>query len=319
MRNEVANITSLLNSLFSSLDRSELRYELIIIDDDSNDGSVAAVRELFEGRRRMKLIKSKGVGKIEAIKTGLDLAMNDRIISLDADIWVNANWATAIGRVMDNSDHKDLVILPVLGIPSHTISSKYAALDFISLIGVTFAMAGLNRPIMANGAQLAYKKQCAAWSATSVSGDDIFLLHRIKEQNGRIGYQLDKDLIVRTKMPSNWRAVLQQRSRWASKTSAYTDSDTLVLGWYILILNVTLWVLFCSMLFLDGILPLFLTLLLTKMTVDLIFLFAICRWFGKLDYLKQFPWVWLLNSLMFPMVFVLNRSKGFEWKGRVYR
>ncbi|NND94055.1 MAG: glycosyltransferase [Flavobacteriales bacterium] len=317
-RNEEEHIERMLLSLLRSAKDSSLVYELILIDDHSTDSSNQIVEKVLHGDLCVKLLKNRGQGKLEAIKTGLSSATNQLIVSLDSDTMIPKSWASELGSFLSRNGNRDLYILPVIGLKGESLSSRYAALDFMSLIGLTFATAAIGRPVMANGAHLAYRKASASWPSGIVSGDDVFLLHNVKKK-GRIAMALRKGVIISTEMPDSWMKVVDQRTRWASKNSRYRDLDTIILGWYIVLVNVLFWVLFCLYLLDSSFLSLFLTLFISKVTVDFVFLTIVAQWFGKLDYLKIFPLAWPLNSLMYPIITLRTLFTGFSWKGRVYR
>jgi len=81
--NEAGNIPSLLQQIATSL--QHLDYELILVDDGSNDGSAAIIKENL--RLNMKLIVlRKNYGQSAAMAAGIDAATGDFIATMDADL-----------------------------------------------------------------------------------------------------------------------------------------------------------------------------------------------------------------------------------------
>ena len=82
--NEHENIIKLVNQLFQL--EMEYEKEIIIVDDDSHDGTASLVREYSKVDRRIRLISRFGrSGLASAIKEGVLCASGDLIAVLDAD------------------------------------------------------------------------------------------------------------------------------------------------------------------------------------------------------------------------------------------
>src|SRR3984893_340284 len=58
--NEAGNMRLLLNRLRSALDPTEINYELIVVDDDSQDGTADVVRDLAKRDSRIRALVRKG-------------------------------------------------------------------------------------------------------------------------------------------------------------------------------------------------------------------------------------------------------------------
>lgn len=70
--NEERNIgNGLLNSVFGFLSRQKYSWEVIFVDDGSNDGTNRLLRDLVYHRKRFSLIKIAHGGKLAAIRTGM--------------------------------------------------------------------------------------------------------------------------------------------------------------------------------------------------------------------------------------------------------
>src|SRR5210317_1907873 len=66
----------------SILSQTYENLELLLIDDHSTD---EAISSLDKGDQRLKIIKCKGNGVVDASNTGFDLARGDFIARMDAD------------------------------------------------------------------------------------------------------------------------------------------------------------------------------------------------------------------------------------------
>jgi len=85
--NEVGNLEPLVKKIHEILDSFEDRYEIILVDDGSTDGTLSLMEELSEKDARIKFIAlSRNFGHQNALKAGLDMAKGEAVISMDADM-----------------------------------------------------------------------------------------------------------------------------------------------------------------------------------------------------------------------------------------
>jgi dolichyl-phosphate beta-glucosyltransferase len=84
--NEAANLQSgALVEVFDYLDTVGFRWELLISDDGSTDGSGELIKRLIVGRRNVFLLKNKHGGKPEAIMAGVGQAKGEYLLFTDMD------------------------------------------------------------------------------------------------------------------------------------------------------------------------------------------------------------------------------------------
>ncbi len=122
------------------------------------------------------------------------------------------------------------VAAPVSFINTHSFISLFQCLDFISLQGITAAAVSAGFHSMCNGANLAYSKTIfyAVGGFKGIdniaSGDDMLLMDKIqKKVPGSVGFLFSKTSVVQTLPMATWKDFINQRIRWASKTSKYKD------------------------------------------------------------------------------------------------
>jgi glycosyltransferase involved in cell wall biosynthesis len=84
--NESDNLPALLSSLTAQLDQLTERWEVIVIDDGSRDGTPAAMAPwlLRPGVRYVRL--SRNFGKEAALTAGIDRAVGEVVLLMDADL-----------------------------------------------------------------------------------------------------------------------------------------------------------------------------------------------------------------------------------------
>ena len=85
--NESKNIDLLINRLFSSLNQMDFDFEIIAVDDGSEDDSFSLLCASAKGRPELKVLKlSRNYGQTAAMMAGFDYATGDYIVVIDADL-----------------------------------------------------------------------------------------------------------------------------------------------------------------------------------------------------------------------------------------
>jgi glycosyltransferase involved in cell wall biosynthesis len=85
--NEEANIAPLYVRLTQVMTGLEEPYEIVFIDDGSEDRTPRALNELFENDSRVRIVSlRRNFGQTAALKAGFDAARGEIIISMDGDL-----------------------------------------------------------------------------------------------------------------------------------------------------------------------------------------------------------------------------------------
>jgi dolichol-phosphate mannosyltransferase len=85
-RNEARAIADTISAATDALERAEIDYEILVIDDSSTDGTAAAVRKLADANERVRCYRShysQGFGL--AVRAGLERFEGDAVAMLMAD------------------------------------------------------------------------------------------------------------------------------------------------------------------------------------------------------------------------------------------
>jgi len=290
-KNEEKNLPVLLSDLYSQDYPPEL-FEVIIVDDSSVDRTF----KLASGYNKLKglrVIRNKGKGKKSAMRTGIETAGYDLIITTDADCRMGRGWISTIAAFY-KENRPDMIIGPVMLDGKPGLLKRFQELEFLSLQGITAGTASGGNPVMCNGANLSFTREAYHKHAHNLhdeiaSGDDVFFLHSLKKDpDAKIMWLSAGDSIVATKPADSAGSFLRQRARWISKVKAYNDIFTMLLA-------IVTFVTIVDMIFLliSGIFkPLFLAILAVsffiKSVPDLLILSETARRYGNLSLLIWF-------------------------------
>ena len=101
--NEEASLASLFARLYPALDKLDMRYEIVFINDGSVDRSAALLREQFQARPDVTraILFNGNYGQHMAIMAGFEHCRGERIVTLDADL---QNPPEEIGNLMAEMD-----------------------------------------------------------------------------------------------------------------------------------------------------------------------------------------------------------------------
>ena len=327
-RNEKDNLAGLIDSI-NRLWYPENQMEIIFVDDESTDGSAELIHKLLKGRspsnqyKVLNAVRRSGSPKKDAILTAIEESSFEWILTTDADCHVPVRWLELLSTHISAFD-PEMVCGPVF-YRHETLIESYQFHEGLSLQLVAMGGIGWGRPLLCNGANLAYKKstfyEVNGFKGNDhiASGDDIFMLEKIQSThpNG-VHFIKDPEYTVTTKPESSWRSIINQRVRWASKTSRQRSSGNKILGAYILLIQLLLVFGPLYAIVQPVFLQFWLALLIGKISIDL----WLIRTVG--DQLKNQvdPGRFLLDGLRFPVITIIvffKSLKGkYRWKGRAY-
>ena len=323
-RNEEQQIHHCLEALIAQQFPTHL-LEIYIIDDHSTDNTAHIIQTYSQQYPYIHLIalKDAQTGKKAALTSGFQASTHHLIVTTDADCTMQNNWLAYITSIYEAQQPK-FIAAPVCFYQEENVLERFQSLDFMGMMAVSAA--GIKGQFMGlcNGANLAYERQVfeEVQGFEGIdhlpSGDDMLLLQKIQAlYPSQIIYLKNKKASTFTKAKATLDDFLQQRLRWASKSSAYQ-------GWQVWLMLGIVWVLCISML-IDILLsfwnPLFFLAFISKFIVkamsDFFFLQMMATFFDRPKLMKSFLPAAFLH--WFYIVYVgtvgLFRHR-IEWKGR---
>lgn len=320
VRNEEDNIKDLLSDLVNQSYRGEI--EIIVIDDHSEDTTVELVKEVADKHSNVKLIcLNNTYGKKAALTAGVKEAKAEILLTTDGDCRVFHRWAESMANSFGVSTQ--FVSGPVKIKKGGDLLSSLQSVEFTSLIGSGAAFIGWGMPVMANGANMGFRRsvflKIAGFEGNheTASGDDVFLLHKIARENPKsIAFVKDERAIVQTKAQPTLKAFIQQRIRWASKWRAYKDMFTKLTAVLVFIISLTFVILPILVVFKKITLFVWLNLFIIKLFFDFFFIRQFSKFFDEKLNLVSF----ILLQLFYPFYVVTTAffsfQKTYYWKGR---
>ncbi|MDY6800441.1 MAG: glycosyltransferase [Bacteroidota bacterium] len=322
-RNEEENIDPLIQSLLQQ-DYPKEKTEIIVVDDHSEDNTYFTLKNYAARHKQLKILQNPDTqhGKKAALVYGIQHALSEIIVTTDADCRIGKKWLSVLIAYY-NTHKPKMLIAPVALEPLTNIFTKFQALEFTSLIISGAGAAGINKPIMCNGANLLFEKLLFnknALHSNYASGDDIFLLLQAKKENSRdIHFIKSRDAIVYTNPNQSLSGFFNQRIRWASKSKAYRDFDIIITALTVAASNFILAFWLIHTIFRPNDWYIFTFLFAIKSLADLLILIPGTRFFHQ----QTLFWLFLPLQIIYPFYIVITTFLGwlanFWWKGRKLR
>jgi len=219
------------------------RYEVVVVDDRSEDRTGEIVRSFERHHRNVRLVRVErcppGMSpKKHAVKQGITASRGEIVLSTDADCRMAPGWIAGLMRVFE-PDVGIVVGLTEYDLKgtSHRFLQKLQALDFLSHSFCAAGSIGIGWAVNANANNLAYRR--AAFEEVGgfqdvthlVSGDDDLLVQRVGTRTSwKIRFAISEETFVRTKPVETFKDFVHQRIRWASKGLHYRPSLVGFLG-----------------------------------------------------------------------------------------
>ena len=229
VRNEADTLPILLSDLAT---QTLLPQRVIVVDDASEDGTVASIENQGPWPFAVTLMTNPGQGKKAGLSAGIRACTTTWAIGVDGDTRVGpeALQAIAHGLSTDGSDW-DMALLPLriangTDGASPSLFGQLQALDFAAMQGWAITAVRRGKPAMASGGGWVWR--CSAFPHDRLrpelpSGDDVFALAALLEDGraNRVGWIDDVRAMVSAAAMPTLSSLLDQRVRWGAKTAQY--------------------------------------------------------------------------------------------------
>ena len=318
-RNEERNIGACLESVFHQTYPAD-RFEVIVVNDHSTDGTEALCMEFIGRHPNCKIISALEHptlrGKTNALHRGIEQAHGEIILITDADCIVPPTW------VEHTAQRYDVKVGIVGGITLQGAESWFEgiqSLDWAYLLGIASSTVSLHNPLSTIGNNLSFRKAAyedvGGYEKIPFSVTEDFVLFRaiVETKRWEYLYPVDPNLLVISKPCSSVRELVRQKHRWGKGGLDIKPSGIAIMAvgylTHLLILSTFLW----------GSFLVASSALLVKMIGDYSFLYQTLKKLGRTDlfkYFYPFQLYYILYVLALP--FIVFFGGKVVWKGRAY-
>lgn len=318
-RNEEKRIDLCLDALIAQ-DYPHDRFEVIIVDDESEDGTGRVVREVMASGstpiRLMTTVPEPGSlhGKSRALAQGIDATSGEIIMMTDADCQPTPTWISAVvGYMNDGAD----VVAGMTVVRGSSLFERLQMLDWLHLQAIAAASMAFRSPVGAVGNNMAFRR--SAYDAIggyrklpfSIT-EDFTLFLALCRAGFTIAYPCDRTLSVSTLACENLTEVLRQKHRWGRGGMESTPH-----GYSILVVAFFMLVALCAAPFVSP--AAWLGVWGVKFVADLILLLPVFRELGIRGAGRTFlpfQFYFLAQALVVPVMII---NPNVSWKGRVFQ
>ena len=312
--NEEKNLPDLIKSIKSQTYDSSL-IEYIFVNDRSSDKSEQLIKSLtsdfISNCTYLEILKSASdIGKKAALELGIKSAKSDYLLFTDADCIANSNWIESTALIYKNENADCIIGLAPLNRARNNMTGWFSEAETFFNHIIAYLSWSLNSPIMSFGRNFSYRKtvfnQISGFDQIkkSLSGDDDLLLEQLRMQNYKISFNTKSKVISFTE--STLSSFIRQKTRHISAARFFSFTYQVIAGLFHL-LNISL---ICWLL-----IDFSLQLLVTKLVVDLIFL-----WRYQLIFkFNSFFSVYIFWELFYWLYILFLGSKGYLTKIRLLK
>ncbi len=315
LRNEEKNIDQLINSL-SQLNYPEENFEVILVDDNSNDKTFSLIESRIAGKKNYTLIKAdqkEFEGKKGALSVGITNAKNNFIVITDADCKPELNWLKAMASKLDAGFDFVFGVAPIES--GETLVKKLSAFENLRNTYLTIAAVGLNIPYSAAARSFAFRKKSyeriGGYSKTieTLSGDDDLLLREAVKNKMLIGTLIDPEAFVYSPAPKSFDEYFKQKHRHLQTSFHYLLKQKLFLAFWHLINLLSL-----LSIFLIFISPVLALPFAVKITYDLFIAIKHQKELGHKFKFYEIIYLQILFEIFLVINFFKSLSGKTEWK-----
>jgi len=326
-RNEEDKIFSTISDILAQDYPADL-FELIVVDDHSSDRTSEIVLSFAD--RGVKLIvlnenKPLNSYKKKAISEAIKFSDSELIVTTDADCRMGPDWLKTIIGFYESGDYK-MISAQVIYFEEKSIFEELQTIEFLFLSGLGAAGIGNKMPSTCNGANLAYRREVfielKGFQGIDdlASGDDELFLHKVASvYPDGIGFCKSKDAVVYTHAKGNLDEFIQQRKRWASKSTRYKNKAIIFIGLLVWLFN--------FIVILNAILGFFnpiywyfyLGISSLKLIAEMTFMIPICRFANRSKLLWYMPFLTVIHMFYLMYIGIAGNTGKYRWKGRLVR
>jgi glycosyltransferase involved in cell wall biosynthesis len=236
-KNELENLRSHLPKI---LEQNYPEFEVILVNDQSNDGSDIFLKDLAEEYKSLVVVTieqhiNKHIGKKFALTLGIKTAKYEHLLLTDADCFPNSkNWA----QLMCNNFNAADIVLGYGGYQKKKgLLNKIIRFDTFNVAQQYLSYALLGHTYMGVGRNMAYKKSLFfdnkgfANHIHIHSGDDDLFIQEIATKNNVI-IEINTQAHTSSEVIENWKEWSYQKRRHLTTSPLYKTKFKVLLALY---------------------------------------------------------------------------------------
>lgn len=318
-RNEEGNIERLIQSIIAQETKFNVLYRFI--NDHSDDQSEKIVFKYIDNNYPIVFENYKDIyGKKDLLNHAIKISKADVILTTDADCILKKNWVELMtSNLLENN--ADMIVGQVQ-INKKNFWGSVQALEFLSIQSITRFLFQIHKPLLANGANLGFKRasffEVGGYSKhlDIATGDDIYLLKSMKAFNKKICYLDNVNASVLTYPVNTINEFIHQRIRWSSKIKTKFLSFEFILVLFLFTMQVL--TILSGILFVETSDLKFLLWIGLKLIVDYFFLSKSAEILSEDFKLTTFIVLFLIYPIYIIWIGLVSRRNKYSWKNRIY-
>jgi len=231
-KNEAENLKNFLPKI---LKQNYQNFEIVVINDASEDDTLKVLNEFAEQNKHLKIVSIKeGLGKKNAITKGIETSKYDYLLFTDADCYpISNNW---IKSMMQKFNNKTEIVLAYGAYESKKgflnklirFDTQNIALKYLSFAKAGFAYMGVGRNL-AYKKLLFYKNRGFNSHKDILSGDDDLFVNEVANKKN-VAIVTSFDSITKSIPKKTWKELLHQKRRHLSTGVKYKFSHKILLS-----------------------------------------------------------------------------------------
>ena len=315
VKNEKEKIKDLVDNL-NNLTYPQSKYEIILVNDNSTDGTLEEMKMHTTGLNNFSVIdltNTKLKGKREALTIGIEHSQFPYILITDADCKPKKDWLGIYSAKFESDCDLLFGIAPFY--QNESLVNKISCFEQLRSSLLSFSMARLGLPFSAAARNFGFTKKAfkaiEGYSNTkdTLSGDDDLLLREAVKRKLKICSVTEPGSFVYSETKKTFKEYLQQRARHTQTSFHYLKKHQFILGfWHLL----NLMFLFSPLLIFVNVW--FAMLFPAKLIIDFITIKSTQNKFGYKFLFTEIFYLQIFYELLLVVHFINARFSEIKWK-----